>query len=147
MRADRFELPLRIVVDDPIPGVVLALQHGAAAKARLVPATRSTAAALAFEFDILVEGALPDGRPRLLGPCVQGPPSERFAYLCVGRMAGQADCQWSGRVKVPLFGLAWELIANLASEQRLEGHIASRGSNGGPALASVKLLPPGWRAA
>lgn len=142
MRADRFELPLRLVVDDPIPGLVLALQHGAAAKAALVPAASRSPQAVAFEFDIVVDGALPDGRPRLLGPYVQGPPAERFVYLCVGH----ADGQWSGRVKAPLFGLTWETIEALGPGQRLEAHIASRGRNGGPALASVKLLPPGWRA-
>ncbi len=31
-----------------------------------------------------------DGRPRLLGPYVQGPPAGRFVYLCVGQYAGQS---------------------------------------------------------
>ena len=147
MRADRFDLPLRIVVDDPVPGVTLALQRGAAAKAALEPPATAAASAMAFEFDVVVEGALPDGRPRLLGPCVQGPPGERFAYLCVGQMAGQSGSEWSRRVKVPLHGLSWSLIESLAPGQRLEAHIASRGKDGTPACASVKLLPPGWRAA
>ena len=147
MRADRFDLPLRIVVDDPVPGVALALQRGAAAKAALEPPAKATASAMAFEFAVVVDGALPDGRPRLLGPCVQGPPGERFAYLCVGQMAGQAASEWSRRVKVPLHGLSWSLIEALAPGQRLEAHIASRGKDGTPACASVKLLPPGWRAA
>ena len=143
MRADRFDLPLRIVVDAPIPGVLLALQRGAAAKAVLEPAVKTSIEAIVFEFDVAVDGALADGRPRLLGPYVQGPPAGRFAYLCVGQAAGQ----WSGRVKVPLHGLTWEAIEALGPGRRLEAHIASRGKNGGPALASVKLLPPGWRPA
>ena len=33
MREDRFDLPLRIVVDDPVPGVAMVLQRGASGKA------------------------------------------------------------------------------------------------------------------
>ncbi len=146
MRADRIALPLRIVMEDPVPGVAVALQRGAAAKAELVPAVRATPTAILFEFEIAVEGALPDGRPRLLGPYVQGPPAERFTYLCVGQMAGQAGSQWTRRVKVPLGGLTWALIEALGPAARLEARIAGRGKDGTPACATVKLLTPGWRA-
>jgi len=147
MRADRFELPLRVVIDDPVPGVAIVQQRGATGKAELVPAAQTSTSELAFEFEVTVEGALPDGRPRLLGPWVQGPPGARFTYLCVGQAAGQRGSEWSRRVKVPLFGLAWEAIQALKPGQRLEAHIASRGKDGTPACASVKLLGDGWRGA
>ena len=140
MTPGRFPLPLRIVVDNPLPGLAMALQRGASSGAGLVP----PASPGAFEFEAAVEGALPDGQPRLLGPFVQGPPAERFAYLCVGRMAGQAASEWSGRVKVPLGGLSWLLIEALKSGQRLEARIPGRGRKGGPALATVPVLAPGW---
>ncbi len=144
MRPERFELPLRILVDDPIPGLALALQRGRAGAAKLVPPASRSAEAVVFDLEAIVEGGLPDGRPRLLGPCVQGPPDARFVYLCVGVMAGQADSPWSGRVKVPLGGLGWDMIEARPPGARLVARIPSRSPRGGPALASVRLLPPGW---
>ena len=143
MRTERFDLPLRIVVQDPVPGLAIALQR----KAELVGAATGSGEHLAFDLEVSVEGSLPDGRPRLLGPYVQGPPAERFVYLCVGRYAGQADSPWGGRVKVPLGALSWVLIEALAQGGRIEGRIGGRGRKDGPALASVPLLDPGWRPA
>ena len=145
MRADRFELPLRIVMEDPVPGVAIALQRGAAAKAELVQPSAASPAAIMFELEAAVEGALPDGRPRLLGPYVQGPPAARFVYLCVGQLAGQPGSPWTRRVKVPLGGLSRDLIEALTPGMRLEARIAGRARDGGPACASVRLLGPGWR--
>ena len=141
MHPDRIALPLRIVVQDPLPGLAIALQRG---KAELVGRAQSDSEALAFDFGVEVEGALADGRPRILGPHVQGPPTERFVYLCVGRNAGQAASPWGGRVKVPLGGLSWALIESLPDAGRLEGRIGGRGRKDGPALATVQILAPGW---
>lgn len=142
---ERFELPIRIVVEDPIPGLAIALQSGRAAKAELVPPASRSAKTVAFDLAVTVDGRLPDGRPRLLGPCVQGPPEARFVYLAVGSYAGQADAEWSGRIKVPLDGLDWDEIAASPPGYRAVARIAGRSPKGGPALASVKLLAPGWR--
>ena len=147
MRVDRFALPLRIVVQDPIQGLAIGLQRGGAGKAEVVSIAKGAGSDLVFELDVVVGGSAPDGRARLIGPSVQGPPSERFVYLCVGLYAGQGDSPWSGRVKVPLGGITWDLIESLPTGGRLEGRIAGRGRNGGPALASVQILPPGWSVA
>lgn len=144
MRADRFDLPIRIVVDDPIAGLALAQQRGQSAKAALIPPVSRSAEGVAFDLEVTVAGALADGRPRLLGPNVQGPPEARFVYLCVGRYAGQADSPWAGRVKVPLGDLTSEKIEALPPGGRLTARIPGRSPRGGPALATVRLLPPGW---
>ena len=143
--AEVMNLPIRIVINDPIPGVGIALQRGATAHGELVPPAASSPHALAFEFEIRVDGALAEGRPRLLGPFVQGPPGARFVYLCVGRAAGQFGSEWSRRVKVPLGGILWDLLRMLPPQGRIEAHIASRGRDGSPACATVALLDPGWR--
>jgi hypothetical protein len=135
MRADRFDLPLRIVVADPFPGLVFSLQKGASGKATLVPPVSASAEAVTFDLEVTVEGALPDGRPRFLGSCVHGPPAERFVYLCVGQI---------GRIKVPLRDLGWPLIEGLRPAGRIEGRIGGRNAKGGPALATVPILAPGW---
>jgi hypothetical protein len=144
MRHDRFDLPIRIVVEAPVPGLAIALQRGKGAKAELVPPVSRSTDAVAFDLAVTVDGRLPDGRPRLLGPCVQGPPEARFVYLAIGKYAGQADSEWGGRVKVPLGGLGWDEIEALSPDARLVARIAGQSPEGVPALASVRLLPPGW---
>jgi hypothetical protein len=144
MRDERFELAIRIVVEDPIPGMAIALQRGKAEKATLVPPSSRSPDAVVFDLEVTVDGRLADGRPRLLGPCVQGPPEARFVYLPLGRYAGQADSEWAGRVKVPLGDIAWDQVEALAPGARLAARIPGRSPKGGPALASTQLLPPGW---
>jgi Family of unknown function (DUF5990) len=141
---ERFELPIRIVVEGPVPGLAMALQRGKAAKATLAPPSSRSSDAVVFDLEVTVDARLPDGRPRLLGSCVQGPPEARFVYLSVGRYAGQADSEWGGRVKVPLDGLGWDQIKALSPGARLAARITGRSPKGGPALATVRLLPPGW---
>lgn len=91
-----------------------------------------------------VDGRLAEGRPRLLGPCVQGPPAARFVYLPLCRYAGQAHSEWAGRVKVPLGGVGWDAIQALSPGARFAARITGRSPKGGPALASMRILPPGW---
>jgi hypothetical protein len=145
MAPDRFTVPLRIVMEHPVPGVAIALQRGATTRAEHNPAVAGSPEALVFDFHLEVAGSIPDGRPRLLGSFVQGPPSSRFVYLCVGRAAGQIGSEWNRRVKVPLGSISWELLRGLPRDGRLEARIAGRGRDGSPACASVPLLPPGWR--
>lgn len=144
MRDDRFELALGVAVVDPVPGLAIALQTGGAGASELIAPHAAGNRPISFMFDVTVEGSLADGRPRLLGRVVQGPPGARFVYLCVGQYAGQSESPWSGRVKVPLSDLSWDSIRTLQAGQRLWAEIPGRGRNGGPALASVKLLEPGW---
>jgi hypothetical protein len=145
MRIDRFELPIRIVVVDPVPGLAIALQRGHAAKVTLTAPSNRSPDAVTFDLEVTVDGQLRDGRPRLLGPCVQGPPEARFVYLQLGRYAGQADSQWGGRVKVPLSGVGWGEIEAVPPGGRLVARIAGKSpKGGGPLMASVRLLPPGW---
>jgi hypothetical protein len=141
------DLPLRVVMDDPVPGVRIALQLGASGKAELVGPVEASAAALVFDFAILVDGPGPDGRPRLLGPFVQGPPSGRFVYLNSGTYAGEPGSSWGRRAKIPLGGLSWPLIEAIGPGGRLEAHIAGKARDGGPACATVPILAPGWRPA
>ena len=145
MRADPFELPLRIVMERPPAGAVIALQRGATGKAMLVAPVSVSQDALVFDFAVTVSGAGADGGPRLLGPCVQGPPGGRFVYLNSGTYAGAPGRSGGRRAKVPLGGISWALIEALPAGGRLEAHIAGTARDGGVACASVPLLPPGWR--
>jgi hypothetical protein len=141
---ERLELPLRLVIAEPLPGVALAMQSGAAAKAVLVPPVSASEDAVVFDFTVTAAPSGPGQPPRLLGPMVQGPPDGRFAYVVIGAAAGQAGSPWSGRTKVPLGGIDWPLIDALTPGVRLMARIAGRGRGGGPAYATVPLLAPGW---
>ena len=145
MRAETFELPLRIVMEHPPAGAVVALQRGATGNAELVGPVSASAEALVFEFAVTVSGAGPDGGPRLLGACVQGPPGGRFVYLNSGIYSHAPGTTEGRRAKVPLGGISWALIEALPAGGRLDAHIAGTARDGGVACASVPLLSPGWR--
>src|SRR4051812_41986112 len=145
MTAERSALPLRIVVEQPVPGVALALQRGASGAATLVGPTHVSAEALAFDLEVLLDGSNAAGGPRLLGPFVQGPPTARFVYINVGASAGQIGSPWRRRAKVPLGAIDWQAIEALAPGERLTAHIASTARDGSPACATIPILSPGWR--
>jgi hypothetical protein len=145
MLADTFELPLRIVMEHPPVGAVVAVQRGASGKAVLVGPVSVLPEALVFDFAVTVKGTGPDGGPRLLGACVQGPPGGRFVYLNSWMYSGVPGATAGRRAKVPLGGISWALIEALPPGGRLEAHIAGTARDGGVACASVPLFSPGWR--
>jgi len=144
MTAERSVLPLRIVVEQPLPGVALALQRGASGKATLVGPAHGSTDALVFELDVTLDGSTAAGGPRLLGPFVQGPPTARFVYLTIGASAGQIGSPWQRRAKVPLGAIDWQKIEALAPGERLTAHFNGTARDGSPACATVPILPPGW---
>jgi hypothetical protein len=138
------EVRLRIVVDDPVPGVYLRLQRG---KDELVEATSETAKQVTFDLTARVGTPLPDGAPNFLGPFTQGPPAVRFVYIRVGRSAGQPNTPVDRRAKIALGGITSELLARALKKPGsvLEVHIPGRGKDGTPTCATVKLQPGAWR--
>ena len=145
MAADGIDLPLRIVIESPVPGVALALQRGKSGSDTLIPPSGVSAEAAAFDFTVTAARAKTGEAPRLLGPFVQGPTDGRFVYIGVGAYAGDPASAWARRAKVPLTGLTWPLIEALKPGERLEARIPGRDRKGEPACASLALLPPGWR--
>jgi hypothetical protein len=136
------ELPLRIVVVAPLPGVVFQLQKG---RADLVPPVETTDDRLAFELTVRVTPGK-GGAPNFLGPFAQGPPASRFVYVNSGTLAGQGGSCWTRRAKVPLTAITWELIeqALAAPESLLKARIPGVAKDGGPVCATVRLLDGGW---
>ncbi len=136
-------IPLRIVVEQPLAGVALALQHG---KDGLQPPTTTSPAQVVFDFDVRLGAPKADGSPNLLGPFTQGSAAERFVYIGVGQRAGQAASPWNGRIKVPLTGILASDVEALraAPGQRLAVRFSGRSPKGGPTLATVKLAADAW---
>ena len=138
------ELPLRITLVEPPPGVAWAVQSG---RTELVEPTARAAALIAFDVTVRIGAPRPGGQPTFLGRVTQGPPTGRFVYVTSGQRAGQTDSCWDRRAKVPLKGITPELIAAVQQQPgaRLEARIAGTAADGGPACATVPLLKGGWQ--
>lgn len=142
--SDQFELPLRVTLVRPPGGVQFCVQDKTASDLE----QQKVSAGGDLSFDISIRAAPgQDGTLRFLGPFTHGPPGERFVYLCVGTLAGQADSCWTRRVKVPLSGITQSLIdgTQRSPAGRLEGRVWGTAKDGGPVCASVPLMDEGWR--
>jgi hypothetical protein len=136
------EVPVRLVLIDPPPGVDFGIQRGRGSAGEAYSVQRSSGGDLSFEFSLTVAGTAKNHRPNFGGPFVQGPPATRFIYVNVGTYAGQKDTPWSRRMKVPLQHITWQLIESLVRRPgyRLTAQIPGRGKDGGPNCATVELL-------
>lgn len=143
-KAEQLDLPLRVTLVRPPGGVQFCVQGRTAAD--LGPPLLSAGGDLSFDFAVRVASG-DETPPRFLGPFTHGPPGERFAYICVGTLAGQPDSCWTRRIKVPLHQISRKLIEQSRRKPsgRLEGRIQGTGKDGGPVCASVQLLEGGWR--
>ncbi|MEO8098315.1 MAG: DUF5990 family protein [Acidobacteriota bacterium] len=130
------ELTLRIILETPPSGVDFALQKGRGNSVEVVQKQRSTGKDLNFEFTARVK----PGTATLLGPFVQGPPTERFVYIGIGTCVGQADSPWTRRLKVPLRGITVQMIE---SQKLLEARVPGTDKKGEPTCATVKPFA-GW---
>lgn len=140
--ADQGELPLRIVVLQPPPGAVFAVQEG---RSSLLPPTEVQKGQVAFEFSVRVVDEGPGEAPNFLGPFAQGPRGGRFVYVNSGKRAGQKDTLWDRRAKVPLGGISWSDVKSAQAKRALvEVRIQGVGRDGGPACGSVPLVGK-WR--
>ena len=144
-RQGRTEIALRVVLQQPPPGVDFALQKGRGSIYETVQKQRPKGGDLKFAFSIAAKAAK-DGSADFAGPFVQGPCGARFVYLDIGTYAGQSNTPWSRRLKVPLAGIDWKLIQK--AEQRagaiIETSVNGTGKDGGPACATVRP-PPIWK--
>jgi hypothetical protein len=139
------QLRLRIVLEKPPAGVDFGLQQGKGSNYQTVQIQRSGGQDLTFDFSVGVKPGK-GSTPAFTGPFAQGPPAERFVYLDIGSVAGQADTPWSRRLKIPLHGITWEVIESLAADPRsvLEARVPGTGRDGGPSCATVKPFD-GWK--
>ena len=141
-----YDLPIRLVLVEPPPGVDFGIQHGSGAHYETLFVQQGKHGDVVFDFSVAVADNRKDGLPNFKGPFAQGPPVGRFIYVDVGTYAGQKDTPWSRRMKVPLQGITWALIKRVTSKpgHALSARIAGTGKDGGPSCATVSLLRP-WQ--
>ena len=139
-------LPLRIIVVDPPPRILWALQLN---QEEIVKPTSATKSRITFDFTVEVVDGDSKGAFRLRGPAVQGRPGERFVYLRMGTYAGQKGIDAGWRAKIGLEGITRKQLDAVRAKRAavLEVQFAGTGPKGGPACATVPLLGKGWQVA
>lgn len=141
------ELTLRIILQAPPAGVQYCLQKGSGHQYETEQTQQAAGGDLVFTLSTKVK-ADKNNLPDFSGPFVQGPVGERFIYLDIGTMAGQAASPWQRRLKIPLRGITWEMMeqATGTSLNVLETHVPGTGKDGTPTCATVKPFN-GWQVA
>lgn len=81
-----------------------------------------------------------------LGSYAQGPANDRFLYIDIGTFAGQKDCCWDRRLKIPLKGIYSQIVQHALSNPgcKIEAVVAGSGKGGGPNCGTVKPFS-GWK--
>lgn len=138
------ELPIRITLIRPLPGVTFCVQRG---KEELLPPSQMDDETITFDFTVRIGAPQANGAPNLLGPFTQGSAADRFVYVNAGTSAGQAESKWTRRAKVKLAGITQTMIETALATPGavIEARIAGTAKDGGPPAASIPLLDDGWQ--
>src|SRR6187551_3306807 len=91
-RADQTEIRARIVIEQPVTGVLHSLQQD---DAPLDPKRSQAGEALAFDFPLRIAFPKDDQGPKFFGPQVRREgPLRRFVYVRLGTAAGDRASPW-----------------------------------------------------
>lgn len=139
-RSDQMEIRARIVVEQPVPGVLHSLQED---DAPLDPKATGTGEPLVFEFPLRVERPA-DAPARFFGKQVRREGKDRrFVYIRIGQSAGQCLSPWNRRMKIDIHDIDPELLDRAIAGGVLVGTIDGTLPDGSPACATIK--PVAWR--
>ncbi|WP_397570921.1 DUF5990 family protein [Schlesneria sp. T3-172] len=140
------EVRLRIILIAPPAGVEFGVQDGKGNDYTTIQIQRSKGDDLTFQITATIKDNREDGLPNFLGRLMQGPATERFDYIDIGKLAGQTDSPWDRRIKVPLKGITWDMIEKAAKDPKLvlEARLPGTAKDGGPSCATVKPTE-GWK--
>ena len=137
-RASRRVVRLRLVLEQPVAGVVYSLQDK---QGRAAGATLSAGDDLVFEVEVEVDAA-----GRFFGAFVRSEGATRqFVYVASGQAAGQAGTSINRRMKIDISGLSSALLDAARAGATLQAVFAGSSSDGGPACATCRPVED-WRA-
>ena len=135
-RPEQTEIRARIVIEQPVPGVLHSLQEGDTAP--FDPKRSKAGEPLAFEFPLRVA----DG-PKFFGPFVRREgPVRRFVYVRIGTSAGDCASEWTRRMKIDIHDVEPALLERAKAGGVLQGTINGTAKDGSPACATIK--PVSW---
>jgi len=134
-KADQIQIPLRIVIENPVSGVLHSLQSKDGHP--LDPKRSATGEPLAFDFPIRIAPG-----PKLFGDQVRREgPERRFVYIRVGQSAGDFASPWSRRMKIDIHDIDQALLDGAAAGQGVvEITVDGTGKDGTPACATVPAI-------
>ncbi|HWB26644.1 MAG TPA: DUF5990 family protein [Chitinophagaceae bacterium] len=139
------DITLSILLKKPMPGITYGIQKGSGSKYETIQAQQTGGADM--QFNITLQLKSDPGKvnqPRFTGPFAQGKPLGQFIYIDIGQFAGQTGV-WGGRIKIPLTGIGWDMIAKLdAGTSILSTTIPATTEDGNPLFATVKNFE-GWK--
>ncbi|MBN8815459.1 MAG: hypothetical protein J0J06_08440 [Sphingomonas sp.] len=133
-RADQIEIRMRIVIENPVPGVLLSLQTGDSGV--LDPKRSRTGEPLAFDFPVRVAPG-----PKFFGDQVRREgPTRRFVYIRIGTAADDHTSAWSRRMKIDIHDTPQDLLDRaVAGEGVVELTVNGTGKDGSPACATMMV--------
>jgi len=122
----------RIVIKQPVPGVLYSLQSKDGNP--LDPKASRKGEALTFDFPVNVAPG-----PKLSGDQVRREgPARRFVYLRIGQLAGDTSSPWSRRMKIDIHDIGSALLERAAAAgATVELMVTGTGADGTPACATV----------
>lgn len=137
-KTDQTVLDLRIVVENPVIGVLHSLQAGH--DTPLDPKRSREGEALVFDFPIRLGLG-----PKFFGDQVRREgPVRRFVYIRIGQSAGDPSSPWSRRMKIDIHDIENDLLDRAAREGAvIETTVIGTDKDGTPACATVR--PKGRR--
>ena len=137
-RADQTEIRARLVIEQPVPGVLHSLQEGD--DRPLDPKLSQAGEPLAFDFPLRIAPG-----PKFFGPQVRREgPARRFVYIRIGTAAGDCGSPWTRRMKIDIHDIEQALLDKAMQGGVLEGTINGTAKDGSPACATIR--PVVWRA-
>jgi len=123
---------MRIVIENPVPGVLHSLQSKN--DLPLDPRRSEAGEPLAFDFTIRVAPG-----PKFFGDQVRREgPTRRFVYIRIGQYAGDGSSPWSRRMKVDIHDVEKDLLDRAAAGGVVEISVDGTGKDGTPSCATVR---------
>src|SRR5688572_20741680 len=136
-RADQVEIRARIVIEQPVAGVLHSLQEGD--DRPLDPRRSQAGEPLSFDFPLRVAAG-----PKFFGPQVRREgPVRRFVYIRIGTSAGDRASPWTRRMKIDIHEIDQALLDAAMAGGVLVGTINGTLPDGSPACATIR--PVRWR--
>jgi hypothetical protein len=134
-RADQTEIRLRIVIEQPVAGVLHSLQTGDTGM--LDPKRSKAGDPLAFDFPVRIAPG-----PKFFGDQVRREgPTRRFVYIRIGQSAGDHGTTITRRMKIDIHDIPQDLLdRSMAGEGVVELTVNGTGKDGTPACATVKVM-------
>ena len=131
-KRDQTEIAARIIIENPIPGVLHSLQDKDGRP--LDPKQSRSGKPLAFDFPLRVSAG-----PKFFGDQVRREGSERrFVYVRIGTAAGQMSSPWSRRMKIDIHDTDQQLVDRAIGGSTLELVVNGTAKDGTPACATIR---------